>query len=111
MHTLLMYAVGFAPVYLPVIGFVRKMKKFAEIKSRISSTEAELERVRREYEESEAFLKSNAGIKIPPRFRQEVSLDYIIKGLKAREFVSLDQAFFKCEEAFNRGEFPDWYIE
>ena len=49
-------------------------------------------------------------IQIPPRFRQEQAIEYIIKGLKAREFITMEQAVFKCEEAMTRGEIRDSYI-
>ena len=52
----------------------------------------------------------NAEVQIPPRFRQEKAVEYIIKGLKAREFITMEQAIFKCEEAMTRGEIRDDYI-
>ncbi|MCR5738557.1 MAG: hypothetical protein K6G43_01910 [Lachnospiraceae bacterium] len=73
------------------------------MKARISAYKAELNSVKKEYEESEAFLKNNSDIEIPPRFRHEGALNNIIKGLRAREFVSLEQAFFRYEESMNRG--------
>ena len=65
---------------------------------------------KQEYAETEAFLKGNAEVQIPPRFRQEKAVEYIIKGLKAREFITMEQAVFKCEEAMTRGEIRDDYI-
>jgi len=90
--------IGLAPIYLPVLGIVRKLQKHNKIKAQITASEAKLVESQRIYNETEAYLEKNAEVDIPRRFRDEVALDYIIRGLKAREFVSLDQAFFRCEE-------------
>lgn len=41
----------------------------------------------------------------------EAALDYIVKGFKAREFVTLEQALFKCEDRMNQGAIPDRYVD
>ena len=100
-----------APIYLPVIGGVRMVKEWIGKKNQISLYETRLKEVKKEYEETSEFIKKNAEVDIPPRFRFEPALNYIIKGLKAREFVSLEQALFRCEEAMARGEVLDRYDE
>lgn len=72
--------------------------------------EKELEEIKKEYAETEAYLKQNAEVDIPPRFRQESTVEYILKGLQAREFVTLEQAIFKCEEAMSRKDISDFYL-
>ena len=108
---MLEFLIGGAPIYLPVIGFILKIVKCIKIKAEISESAALLEEAKREYSETEAFLKNNAEIQIPPRFRLERALEYSIKGLKAREFITLEPACFRCEEAMRRGEIPDNYSE
>ena len=107
--TLLELAVLLAPIYIPVIGIVRIVKKRRTLSSQIAYYEKQLKECRKEYEETNAFLEKNAKIDIPPRFRNETALNYIIKGLKAREFVSLEQALFRCEETLGIEEVPDLY--
>lgn len=110
LHTLLMILVGFAPIYIPAIGVFIVTRRSAEIKWQIARAEERLAQARRDYAESEAYLAQNAEIDIPPRFRSEPALIYMMKGLKAREFISLDQAIFRCEEAMARHEIPDTYL-
>ncbi|MBR5057263.1 MAG: hypothetical protein IKX04_01715, partial [Clostridiales bacterium] len=109
LHTLLMILVGFAPIYIPAIGVFIVTRRSAEIKWQIARAEERLAQARRDYAESEAYLAQNAEVEIPPRFRTEQALNYMIRGLKAREFISLDQAIFRCEEAMARNEVPDLY--
>ena len=94
-----------APVYLPVIGLIRKLKKHSNVKAQIANCKTGLSEAQRVYDETEAYLQANAEVDIPRRFRQEGALDYILKGLKAREFVSLDQAYFRLEENGGSSEF------
>lgn len=107
---LLEAAVGLAPIYFPAFGLFKLMKINGEIKQRISRAEQALEQARRDYAESEAYLAQNAEVEIPPRFRTVQALDYMTRGLKAREFISLDQAIFRCEGAMARNEVPDLYL-
>ncbi|MBR6478403.1 MAG: zinc ribbon domain-containing protein [Lachnospiraceae bacterium] len=109
--TLLELAVLLAPVYFPIIGIVIVIKKQIEIKSYIADCETRIKKATKELRETNEFLAKNAEVDIPQRFRQERALNYMIKGLKAREFVSLEQALFRCEEAMTRGEVADNYIE
>ncbi|MBR4776044.1 MAG: hypothetical protein IK007_00365 [Lachnospiraceae bacterium] len=95
---LLELLIGLAPVYLPVLGVVKKMQKHGKIKARIASYETALTEAQRVFNETEAYLSSNAEVDIPRKFRNENALTYFVKGLKAREFVSLDQAIFRYEE-------------
>ncbi len=108
---LLEVLVGGAPIYFPVIGLFLLMRTNSQIKQKISRTEKMLEKARRDYAESEAYLSQNAEVEIPPRFRSEQAIDYMIRGLKAREFISLDQALFRCEEAMARNEIPNRYLD
>ena len=108
---LLEVLVGGAPIYLPILGLVKKLSKQAKIKEHIKADEVELEKAKKEYAETEEFLKKNAEVDIPPRFRQESAINYIIKGFQAREFITLEQAIFKCEEAMSRKEIRDDYKE
>lgn len=101
--------VGFAPIYFPIIGAVTMFRKQSMKRQVISQCKEQLKEAKREYEESSAYLEKNAEVEIPPRFRQEVALNYITKGLKAREFVSLEQALFRCDEAMSRGEVPSFW--
>lgn len=48
----------------------------------------------------ELIRNGNAEIEVPRKFRNDRVLGYIIKGFQAREFVLLEQAFFKSEEMF-----------
>lgn len=107
---ILEFLVGGAPVYLPVLGFLLKLKIEADISRDIKDGKDKLAEIEREYEETEAYIKTNAEVDIPPRFRHEPALNYIVKGLKAREFITLEQALFKCEEAMTRREIPDSYV-
>ena len=100
--------VGFAPIYFPVIGTVMMFRKRSMKRGEISQCKECLKEAKKEFEESSAYLEKNAEVEIPPRFRQEVALNYITKGLKAREFVSLEQALFRCDEAMARGEVPSF---
>lgn len=109
MLTLIELVVLLAPIYVPVIGIVKLVRKCRSYSSQIAHYEKQLKECRKEYEETNAFLAKNAKIDIPPRFRQEAALNYIIKGLKAREFVSLDQALFRCEETLGIDEISDLY--
>ncbi|MBO4781917.1 MAG: hypothetical protein J5522_05930 [Lachnospiraceae bacterium] len=52
----------------------------------------------------EAYLNSNAEVDILRKFRNDSALTYFIKGLKAREFVSLDQAVFRYEETMGTAD-------
>ena len=108
---LLEFLVGFAPIYIPAIGVFLVTRRSADIKWQIARSEERLAQARKDYAESEAYLAQNAEIDIPPRFRSEPALTYMMKGLKAREFVSLDQAIFRCEEAMARNMIPDIYTE
>ena len=96
--TLVELLILLAPIYLPVIGLIRKLKKHSNVKEQIANCKVRLDEAQQIYNDTEAYIKENAEVEIPPQFRREGILDYIIKGLKAREFVSLEQAFFKCEE-------------
>ena len=87
-----------------------KFKKAADISRMLKNSEEVLADAKREYEETEAIINSTAEINIPPRFRPEIPLNYIIKGFKAREFISLEQALFKCEEQMQSGMIPDNYF-
>ena len=107
--TLIELVVLLAPIYVPAIGIVKLVRKRRSYSSQIAHYEKQLKECRKEYEETNAFLAKNAKIDIPPRFRQEAALNYIIKGLKAREFVSLDQALFRCEETLGIDEVSDLY--
>ena len=98
--TILEYVVLLAPIYSPVIGLLIKLSKHKRIKDQIRSSQAILDDAEREYAETESFLEKNAEVEIPPKFRSERVLGYIVKGFQAREFVSLEQAFFKSEEMF-----------
>ena len=88
-----------APIYLPVIGLIKKLKIHSSIKLAIEDCKVKQVQAQQVFDETEAYLNENAEVDIPRRFRSEASLNYIIKGLKAREFISLDQAFFRIEEA------------
>ena len=77
---------------------IRKLKKHSNVKAQIANCKVRLDEAQQIYNDTEAYINENAEVEIPPQFRREGILDYIIKGLKAREFVSLEQAFFKCEE-------------
>ena len=105
--TILELLVIAAPIYLPVIGVIKKLKIHSSIKQAIENCKDELVKAQQEYDETEAYLQENAEIDIPRRFRHEGALNYIIKGLKAREFVSLEQAFFKLEEAGGMANFAN----
>ncbi len=107
MLTLIEAAVLLAPIYIPVIGIIKMVIKMKEINGQIADCEKKIKDGRKVYEETKAFLEKNAKVDIPPRFRQEAALDYIIKGLKAREFVSLEQALFRCEEVMDLGAIHD----
>lgn len=104
------FLVGGAPIYLPVLGLILKFKKAADISSSIKRLEKNLEDAKKEYAETEKYLKQNAEVDIPPRFRQKSGIEYITKDLQAREFVTLEQAIFKCEEAMSRKDIPDFYL-
>ena len=86
------------------------MKIEADISRDIKDGKDKLAEIEREYEETEAYIKTNAEVDIPPRFRHEPALNYIVKGLKAREFITLEQALLKCEEAMTRREIPESYV-
>ncbi|MCR4992749.1 MAG: hypothetical protein K6A45_06860 [Lachnospiraceae bacterium] len=101
--------IGLAPLYLPILGVVKKIRRHNRMKAVITSYESALAESQRVFDETENYLKNNAEVDIPRKFRNEISLDYIIKGLKAREFVSLDQAFFRCEESLGIKEENDFY--
>ena len=64
---MLEFIVGGAPIYLPLLGFILKLWKESKISAEIKEYEKDLENAKHEYEETEAFLKNNAGINIPPR--------------------------------------------
>jgi len=96
--------IGLAPVYLPLLGVIRKMQKHNRIKAKIASYEAYLVEAQRVFNETEAYLNSNAEVDIPRKFRNDSALTYFIKGLKAREFVSLDQAIFRYEETMGTAD-------
>ncbi|MBR4733900.1 MAG: hypothetical protein IK081_14150 [Lachnospiraceae bacterium] len=102
-------AVLLAPVYIPAIGIVKLIKKRGEMNNQIANYEKRLKECQKVYGETNDFLAKNANIDIPPRFRNETALNYIIKGLKAREFVSLEQALFRCEETLGIDEVSDLY--
>lgn len=101
----------FAPIYLPLIGLVLKIKNEIHLMNIKKEYEADLVQAQQEYQETEAYINKNAEVNIPPRFRQEAALDYIVKGFKAREFVTLEQALFKCEDRMNQGAIPDRYVD
>ena len=109
--TLIELVVLLAPIYVPVIGIVKLVRKRRSYSSQIARYEKKLKECIKEYEETSAFLTKNAKIDIPPQFRDEAALNYIIKGLKAREFVSLEQALFRCGETLGINEGPDLYSE
>ena len=109
LFTLVELAVLLAPIYLPAIGIVRIVKKRRMLNDQIARYEKALKECRKEYEETSAFLAKNAKIDIPPQFRDESALNYVIKGLKAREFVSLEQALFRCGETLGIDDDPDLY--
>jgi hypothetical protein len=109
--TLVEALVMFAPIYLPVGGLILKIKKELDLKALIKDYKADLVQAQQEYQETEAYINNNAEVDIPPRFRQEAALDYIVKGFKAREFVTLEQALFKCEDRMNQGAIPDRYVD
>ena len=109
LFTLVELVVLLAPIYLPVIGIVRIVKKRRMLNDQIARYEKALKECRKEYEETSAFLAKNATIEIPPQFRDEATLNYVIKGLKAREFVSLEQALFRVGETLGIDDAPDLY--
>ena len=109
LFTLVELVVLLAPIYLPVIGIVRIVKKRRMLNDQIARYEKALKECRKEYEETSAFLAKNATIDIPPQFRDEATLNYVIKGLKAREFVSLEQALFRVGETLGINDVPDLY--
>lgn len=109
LFTLVELVVLLAPIYLPVIGIVRIVKKRRMLNDQIARYEKALKECRKEYEETSAFLAKNATIDIPPQFRDEATLNYVIKGLKAREFVSLEQALFRVGETLGIDDAPDLY--
>ncbi|MBP5607986.1 MAG: hypothetical protein J6X66_06930 [Lachnospiraceae bacterium] len=88
------------PIGLPALKIISKLKNIKIIKSGIEQYNNRLNEAKRIYEETEAFLRENAEVDIPPHFRHEGALNYILKGLKAREFVSLEQAFFRFDETY-----------
>ena len=80
------------------------MQKHNRIKAKIASYEAYLVEAQRIFNETETYLNSNAEVDIPRKFRNDSALTYFIKGLKAREFVSLDQAVFRYEETMGTAD-------
>ncbi len=98
--TLLEFAALALPIALPAVKVISKIKKINMYKSGIASYNNRLREAQRIYDETEAYIRENAEVDIPPRFRHEGALDYILKGLRAREFVSLEQAFFRYDEIY-----------
>lgn len=73
---ILEFLAGFAPLYLPAIGFVLKLREEAFKKADIRDHEAQLEEAKKEYQETEEIIKNTAEIDIPPRFRHVLALEY-----------------------------------
>ena len=75
------------------------------LKQGIQNYEKKLEQAKKVHMETEMFLKENAEVDIPPKFRGPSTLDFIMNGLKGREFVSLEEALFKAEYSLSTPTF------
>ena len=102
---ILNFFLGIPPIAGLAIGIVLKTQKESMLKQGIQNYEKKLEQTKKVHMETEMFLKENAEVDIPPKFRGPSTLDFIMNGLKGREFVSLEEALFKAEYSLSTPTF------